>query len=425
MDSAKIIKEKKEQMIEWAKTRDNIIRYERVVDILCDKDDSVTEETIKHVIEDLTEQHIAVVRDTDEGYDNGNADIENVVPADVNIGQRPMNVYNLMERLLNREIELSPDFQRNRNLWTPEQQSRLIESLMLKIPIPTFYFSASDDDKWKVIDGVQRLSAFENYLVGHINEQDECIKQPLTGLEYMTDFNGLTFDELPRQYVRRIKETPIVVYTVEKGTPDPIVYNIFQRINTGGLHLNSQEIRHALYVGKSTAMLRRLAESEEFLTVTQHSIDTERMTDCEYVNRFVAFTELKLTDYKGNIDGFLRMALKKVNDYDDINILRVERSFRRAMNYCQRIFGRYAFRKYNENWRRGPINKALFESWSYVFSHMTDEEMERLSNKNDILLKRFQKKLQNIDYINALKSGDQYSVVRRIEMTESVVREIL
>lgn len=110
------------------------------------------------------------------------------------------------------------------------------------------------------------MSAFENYLVGHINEQDECIKQPLTGLEYMTDFNGLTFDELPRQYVRRIKETPIVVYTVEKGTPDPIVYNIFQRINTGGLHLNSQEIRHALYVGKSTAMLRRLAESEEFLT---------------------------------------------------------------------------------------------------------------------------------------------------------------
>lgn len=180
-----------------------------------------------------------------------------------------------------------------------------------------------------------------------------------------------------------------------------------------------------MYVGKSTAMLRRLAESEEFLTVTQHSIDTERMTDCEYVNRFVAFTELKLTDYKGNIDGFLGMALKKVNDYDDINILRVERSFRRAMNYCQRIFGRYAFRKYNENWRRGPINKALFESWSYVFSHMTDEEMERLSNKNDILLKRFQKKLQNIDYINALKSGDQYSVVRRIEMTESVVREIL
>lgn len=93
--------------------------------------------------------------------------------------------------------------------------------------------------------------------------------------------------------------------------------------------------------------------------------------------------------------------------------------------YCKNIFGKYAFRKYNENRRRGPINKALFESWSYIFSRMSDGELEILTERKQQLLERFQEELQNIDYINALKSGDQYSVMRRIEMTRNVVREIL
>lgn len=242
----------------------------------------------------------------------------------------------------------------------------------------------------------------------------------------MTDFEDITFDELPRQYVRRIKETLIVAYTVERGTPDAIVYNIFQRINTGGLELEPQEIRHALYVGKATALIQKLAKNEIFLEATQYSIETERMTDREYVNRFIAFTELDyLSDYKGNIDDFLRKALKKLNRYEDSDLERVEQSFLRVMTYCRKIFGKYAFRKYNLNWRRGPINKALFESWSLVFSKMSDRELDLLFERRQQLLERFQIELQNTDYINALRAGDSYSVARRIEMTEKVAKEIL
>ena len=98
---------------------------------------------------------------------------------------------------------------------------------MLKIPIPAFYFNAADDDRWVVIDGRQRLTAFQNFLVGEGGE-----KKAFEGLQYLRDFNGFTFDDLPRQYARRIKETPIIAFTVEKGTPDAVVFNIFQRINT-------------------------------------------------------------------------------------------------------------------------------------------------------------------------------------------------
>lgn len=426
MDSKKIVEEKIEQMISFAEKQDTIIRYNRVLDILYDKDDSITEETISYVVDRLEQKGIIVIRDSDEDYENAASDVDNFIPADVNISQRPMNVYNLMERLENEEINLAPEFQRNENLWSPEQQTRLIESLMLKIPIPTFYFNAADDDKWIVIDGLQRLSAFKNFLVGNIDENGERRKEKFTGLQYMRDFENLTFDDLPRQYVRRIKETPIVAYTVERGTPDGIVYNIFQRINTGGLELKPQEIRQALYVGKATALLQKLAEKEEFLQATQHSISTERMADREYVNRFIAFTELDyVLEYKGNIDEYLRKALKKVNHYDEKELLRVEKSFYRVMLYCKKIFGKYAFRKYNEKRRRGPINKALFESWSLIFSELSDEELDILVQKREELLERFGKELQNADYINALKSGDQYSVARRIEMTKNVVKEII
>lgn len=425
MDAIEILSDRKKQIFELAKTLDNTIRYDRVVDILRDKEESITEETIQEVIKELEQNDVILVRDADEEYESGNTNMDDVIPADVNISQRPMNVYNLMERLENHEIDLSPEFQRNSNLWSMEQQSRLIESLMLKIPIPTFYFNATDDDKWIVIDGLQRLSAFQNFLVGNEDSNGNYIKEQLIGLEYMTDFNGFTFDDLPRQYIRRIKETPIVAYTVEKGTPDTIVYNIFQRINTGGLELKPQEIRQALYVGKATELLRRMAENEIFLQATQYSIDSNRMADCEYANRFVAFTELDITEYKGNIDDFLRKALRKINQYSEDEIQSIEESFIRVMTYCRDIFGRYAFRKFNENWRRGPINKALFESWSLVFSQMTDEELNLLVQRKQELLERLQCKFQDDDYILALRAGDQYSVIRRIDITRSIVREVL
>lgn len=425
MDAIEILSDRKKQIFELAKTLDNTIRYDRVVDILRDKEESITEETIQEVIKELEQNDVILVRDADEEYESGNTNMDDVIPADVNISQRPMNVYNLMERLENHEIDLSPEFQRNSNLWSMEQQSRLIESLMLKIPIPTFYFNATDDDKWIVIDGLQRLSAFQNFLVGNEDSNGNRIKEQLIGLEYMTDFNGFTFDDLPRQYIRRIKETPIVAYTVEKGTPDTIVYNIFQRINTGGLELKPQEIRQALYVGKATELLRRMAENKIFLQATQYSIDSNRMADCEYANRFVAFTELDITEYKGNIDDFLRKALRKINQYSEDEIQSIEESFIRVMTYCRDIFGRYAFRKFNENWRRGPINKALFESWSLVFSQMTDEELNLLVERKQELLERLQCKFQDDDYILALRAGDQYSVIRRIDITRSIVREVL
>ena len=423
----KVLEEKLEQIVQFARTKNNTISHNTVIDILKDKEDQLTEQDIVDAIGELGYRGVIIAPEDDEEYLANETDPDTFIPAEVQISQRTINVYNLMERLDNEEIDLAPSFQRKGDLWSLEEQSRLIESLMLKIPIPAFYFNAADDDKWIVIDGLQRLSAFYNFLVGKKEEgSNKRKKEEFQGMQYLKDFNGCTFDELPRQYIRRIKETTLVAYNVEKGTPDEIVFNIFQRINTGGMILKPQEIRQALYQGKATLLIEKLAECDEFLEATQRAVRNDRKQDREYITRFIAFTELDFKkEYKGNIDEYLIKAMKLVNTYDEEDLERIERSFKRIMNYCTKVFGKYAFRKYNKNQRRGPINKAIFEMWIVCFSELSDSQLNKLVYDQRQFLKRFEKRQQDNDFVTAVKAGDQYSVNRRIEMARELVREFI
>ena len=297
---------------------------------------------------------------------------------------------------------------------------------MLKIPLPAFYFDASKEDEWVVIDGLQRLTTFQNYLVGNVQENGSREKNRFKGMQYLTDFNGKTFDDLPRQYVRRIKESSIVAYTVTQGTPDEIVFNIFQRINTGGIPLNNQEIRQALYSGKGTDLIKELAERKEFKSATLFAVKPERMLDREYALRFLSFTELDYKkEYRGDIDNFLIKGLKKANDFSEEDILRVTERFVRVMNACKDIFGKYAFRKFNKDFRRGPINKAIFEIWAICFSELDKEQLEKIKKSKDKFMDGFGKILANSEFATALKAGDPYSLAKRVEICQKFVKEFL
>lgn len=414
-----------DELIDFAQKNDNVIRYDRIIDIAKDKNPSISDCAIEELVSLLQKNDILIPNTEDEDYSSVDVELETFIPSDVNISQKPMNIYNLIERLKEEEIDLYPDFQRKDNLWSPIKQSQLIESLMLKIPIPTFYFNAIDDSKWIVIDGLQRLSALKNFLIGTQTQDGLLVKQKFIGMQYMKEFNGKTYDDLPRQYIRRINETPIVAYTVEKGTPEEIVYNIFQRINTGGVKLEPQEIRNALYQGKATKLTAKLATCKEFLEATQNAIRSDRMADREYVNRFIAFTELDYkTEYKGNIDMFLRQALKKVNTYPDEAIQHIEQKFKNLMHVCHIIFGKYAFRKFDLQ-RRGPINKALFECCSIVFNELTEMQLTVLLERKNHVLNSFREKFKDPDFYLTLKAGDQYTVAKRIDNIRNLIRNEL
>lgn len=426
--------EKINEIVKFAEKNRNSISTKIFLDILKDKESDFADAVIERAMERLHELGIVLCpEEEEEGYPAEETNKDTFIPAEVNIVQRNVNVYNLMERLENEEIDLAPDFQRSKGLWSMDAQSRLIESLMLKIPIPAFYFDAAKEDKWIVIDGLQRLTAFSNFLVGipaAENGEDgkpKRIKQKFSGLQYLDDFNGCTFDELPRQYARRIKETSLVAYTVEKGTPDNIVFNIFQRINTGGMVLTAQEIRQALYQGKVTKLIEELAASKVFVTAMQGAIRTDRMQDREYINRYIAFTELDyVKEYKENIDDFLIKAMKKVNDhYNDEDIERIKKSFERVMIYCTKIFGKYAFRRFNEKGRRGPVNKAVFELWTVCFSELSDEQLAQLEKNKERFFEKYAKLQLDNAFITDIGSGSQTAVVRRIELGRKLVKEFI
>ncbi len=417
----------------WALENGNQISYITLLDLLkYERQPIINDEAaINQIVRELVEQGIRVEPlDEGETYQAQADERDGFVPALVDITSLTQNVSTLMERLFNEEIDLSPAFQRRSDLWDKEKQSRLIESLMLRIPIPSFYFDMVREGEWKVIDGLQRLTAFQNYLIGErkTTESGESIlfKRKFEGLQYLQDFNGKTFDELPRQYIRRIKEAQVIIFGVQKGTPENVVYNIFERINTGGLKLEPQEIRNAMYHGKASELAKKLAEGKEFLDATLYAVKPKRMADQEYVIRFMAFTELDYqTEYKDDIDHFLILTMKKINDYSDKDLKRIEKNFMKVMRYSKDIFEKNAFRKVGDGGRRGPINKALFELFSVCFSELKEEQLDKIVNNRAEFLKRYGKLFQEKDFISALRSGKRTDCIRRINKGRELIKEFI
>jgi hypothetical protein len=184
-------------------------------------------------------------------------------PTLINILSKQMSLDTLLKRMREGEVDLAPDFQRA-EVWKPTARSRLIESLLIRIPLPAFYMDATNEDSWLVVDGLQRLSTLRDFAVKKTMR--------LRDLEFLVQFDGMRYGDLPRNYQRRIEETQVTVYLIEKGTPPEVKFNIFKRINTGGMPLSSQEIRHALNQGPVTSYLKKLAHSQDFKQATYNGV---------------------------------------------------------------------------------------------------------------------------------------------------------
>ena len=227
-------------------------------------------------------------------------------PASISIELKSPTISLIIDRLRQEppEIDLFTDFQRKDDLWDEGKQSRLIESILIKLPLPAFFFDGTDDNRWLVVDGLQRLSALRNFIINR--------SLRLTGLEFLKNLEGESYDTLPRSLKRTIDTTQIIAHIISPGTPPEVKFNIFKRINTGGLVLEPQEIRHALNQGIPARFVAELAATEAFKTATQNKIDVSRMLDREFATRFVAFYLTSPHDYQPDLDSFLNGAMQKL-----------------------------------------------------------------------------------------------------------------
>lgn len=348
-------------------------------------------------------------------------------PEKINIVTREPTIEQLLRRINEEALDLAPDFQRQANIWTLEAKSKLIESILIRIPLPAFYIDATnediDEDKWVVVDGLQRLSALKQFM---IDKTDNRLK--LVGLEYLKELNDKNYDQLERRYQRRILETQVTVYLIEKGTPLEVKYNIFKRINTGGVPLSNQELRHALNPGQAIKLVAKLASFSEFKRVVDLSESKKkRMDDREFVLGFLAFNLISYKEYKEETrDSFFSKALSKINSLSNGEVIKIEENFKKAMVAAFEIFNSNAFRKIsNKNKRKFPINKSLFEVWSVNLGRLTIEDIQILKARKRKLIDTFVKYVDNdTDFLVSI-SQVKTKIEHRFETVEKIIQEVL
>ncbi len=175
----------------------------------------------------MVESPININQSGEEVEQEHNEDVITIIPFDPNdiaVNTPSLNMGDIINRLEHGEIKLNSEFQRSPNLWNATKKSRFIESILLKLPVPAFYFVSDGNGSWEIIDGLQRISTIKSFVIDK--------KLELENLEFLKEYNKCKFEDLPRTLQRRIKTFSITANILGKGTPDVVKYNIFNRINS-------------------------------------------------------------------------------------------------------------------------------------------------------------------------------------------------
>lgn len=371
-----------------------------------------------------------------EGVDEAQSEsVENSEMLSSRIRFTPTTVSLIYDRLQHGEIELQPEFQRKDRIWPQGIKSKLIESVLIGLPIPTLYFGERSNGDWVIIDGLQRTTTFYDFITGEF---------ALTGLELLGEYNGHFFNDLPRPLQRKMREYQLHchVITIQKDS-DRMVRELFQRINTYGVKMSYQEIRCALYPGSSVTFIRYIAERKAFLDATFGKVQPKRMRDMELILGVIAFTVLgfeqfsaskfdtfltetmqKLNNLTLNIENFTRVTSLETKEVDVNSIEFLEGSDPLYLDLCERI--EIALRlatvvfdvdRFKKEIGGRVINKSIFELIVSTFALLPREHHDLLISNKEAVKSNFYdllsgKKMAYVDWgSDTYKDRDfEYSV---------------
>ncbi|NOQ77580.1 MAG: DUF262 domain-containing protein [Methylococcaceae bacterium] len=336
---------------------------------------------------------------------------------DIKITNASILLPSLINRLKHEEIGI-PEFQRNSDLWTPKVMSRLIESILLKLPLPIFYFDVSDPDKWQVVDGLQRLSAIRRFFV------DKDLR--LKNLQFLIELNGKNYDDLERNFQRTIDETAFITYQIEAQTPKEVRYSIFNRINTGGTPLNAQEIRQALNQGNGLQFLKEVCENKIFKNIV--GVDSKRMLDRELALRFVAFQFIDYQHYN-SMREFLDAAMGKLSIQNTEQLEELKNKIFNVLEFSEKILGtghRFS-RSISNKSNTQRLNQSLFDVLTVCFSEIDNKDV--FLRKKDIFMNKFKQLLQDEkgEFLNSITLGTsaKSAIETRFRIIRGLIKEVL
>ena len=303
-------------------------------------------------------------------------------------------VHDVLRRIEQGFFVMNPDFQRD-FIWPDDKQSKLIESVLMRIPLPVFYLAEDDHGRMVVVDGLQRLYTFQRFVNNKLR-----LKLPEDA-----DLNKKFFKDLSPKLQNRVEDCNLILYLIDAKVPERARLDIFERVN-GGVPLTRQQMRNCLFMGPATRFLKTEATTDLFEKATGGSLDTLKMRDREFVNRFCAFQLLPLEDYRGDMDDFLARALKRMNNCDKNGLEKLSAEFRTSLTNNYNLFGKHAFRKHTAGQaNRGVINASLWDVMSTGLSRYPEHAVE---DRGDAFREVFYLLLTDSKFIDAITYGPNH-----------------
>jgi hypothetical protein len=314
--------------------------------------------------------------------------IEDDVNLDIEAGQRKIiwqaKDFSIREFLTMKndgELLLQPTYQRN-YVATDLIASKLIESILLDVPIPVVYLAEEQDGSYSVIDGQQRLTSFLSFLDGKFPDNRPF---KLSGLKVLPEINRRFFTDLDSELQKKIRSTTIHSIIIKKESNPDIKFEIFERLNTGSTKLNEDEIRNTVYRGKYIDLLAELSENQGFHALVRKDNFKKRMIYRGMILRFFALSEKSYLNYKSSMKQFSNKELRDNKDLSASKEKEYKNRFEHCLDLVKVVFGQMAFRRYmpGENgeagkWGETQINMALYDLQMVGFVNYT---------KNDVLAK--------------------------------------
>ena len=346
-------------------------------------------------------------------------------PASLKVEVKNSTVDQLRLMLKNHLIDLQPDFQRRPDLWKAPTKSRLIESIILGIPLPSFYFYIdSDKEKWVVIDGLQRLCSIRDFMV------TKTLK--LQGLEFLKDkCEGKSYDDFSYYDQLSMSMRSITLNIISGVSSVEAQYIIFKRINSTGTKLSPAEIRNALFHGRAMDLVKEMATSVEFKEATHHQVDEKRLLHQDYVSRFVAFYVCGYENYTGKMDVFIGNALDTINKKaTESDIRQIQSDFYSSLSLGAELLGDDCFRQpgsiHNDKAATEYIvSISLFEASACGLACLSAAERSRLLSNRVAFRKAYRQLFEDKNFRDELSNGtnQKKSVITRFSMLESIINK--
>ncbi|EPB9412417.1 DUF262 domain-containing protein [Clostridium perfringens] len=308
---------------------------------------------------------------------------EGIISQRINIAQVTFSVFETVRKVERKDIFLEADFQRNFK-WKNEKKSKLIESIILDIPIQAIYLSEESDGKYEIIDGQQRVRTIYEF----VNNKFSMNKTKFFGEKRY-------FKDLDISVQRKIEDFQLVVFIVKKDNNPEVKFEIFERINTGAVKLNSQELRNCIYRNKGIPFIKELVKEKEFIRLIKNTnVNINSMQDQELALRFMSFYLKGIDSYTGNLKRFLNNTLDEYDIYREREE-EIKYAFKNAARNVYDVFGDEAFViSTKKKVGKRKINIALFDLHMITLSKYSNCVV---NNCKEEIIRNFNKIINNND----------------------------